>query len=70
MGTKWLLGLRIGGSGGEGGLKWTGAAEVGLSGLRGSPSPMPSGCMEGLCLGLFTLLRFQLLVNNPKSRIC
>lgn len=70
MGTKWLLGLRIGGPGGEGDLKWTGAAEVGLSGLRGSPSPMPSGCMEGPCLGLFALLRFQLLVNNPKSRIC
>lgn len=62
MGTKWLLELRVGGPGGEGDLKWTGAAEVGLSGLR--------GCMEGLCLGLFALLRFQLLVNNPKSRIC
>lgn len=39
MGTKWLLGLRIGGPGGEGDLKWTGAAKVGLSGLRGVPIP-------------------------------
>lgn len=40
MGTKWLLGLRVGGSGGKGDLKWTGAAEVGLSGLR-ALSPVP-----------------------------
>lgn len=46
----------------ESDLKWTGAAEVGLSGSWGSPSPMPSGRVEGLCLGLFALLLFQLLV--------
>lgn len=40
VGTKWLLGLKVGSPGGKGDLKWTGAAEVGLSGLW-ALSPVP-----------------------------
>lgn len=57
-GDQMAIGVEIRRPSGEGDLKWTGAAEVGLPGLWG-PSPMPSGCMEGLCWGLFGLLLFQ-----------